>query len=91
MINPTALTKNNKEVANIFGNRLMIPFLSIRMARSIIMAIEKAFQNASSFKTPVIIFHGKNDSVANYKDTTSFYEKLGSRKKFLKIFDNGYH
>lgn len=43
MINPTALTKKNKEVANIFGDRLMIPFLSIRMARSIIITIEKTF------------------------------------------------
>jgi alpha-beta hydrolase superfamily lysophospholipase len=69
----------------------MIPFLSIRMARSIIIAIERAFKNASSFKTPIILFHGKNDSVANYKSTMQFFERLGSLKKNLKIFDNGYH
>lgn len=47
----------------------MIPFLSIRMARSVIITIEKVFESAPSFKTPVIIFHGKNDTVANYKST----------------------
>ena len=61
------------------------------MARSILIAIEQVFKNASSFKTPIMLFHGKNDSVANYKSSMEFFEKVGSLKKNLKIFDNGYH
>ena len=72
MINPTALTKKNKEVATIFGDRLMIPFLSIRMARSIIISIEKIFDRVSSFKTPILAFHGKHDSVTTYKAIIRF-------------------
>jgi len=35
MINPTALTKNNKYLHNIFEDRLMLPFLSAKMAKSL--------------------------------------------------------
>lgn len=36
MVNPTALTKNNKYMHTIFEDRLMIPFLSVKMAKSIV-------------------------------------------------------
>jgi hypothetical protein len=42
MINPTALTKNNKYMQNIFEDRLMIPFVGVKMAKSIIQAIDFA-------------------------------------------------
>lgn len=35
MVNPTALTKNNKFIQTIFEDRLMIPFLSLNMGKSI--------------------------------------------------------
>lgn len=41
MVNPTALTKSNKHIQTIFGDRLMIPFLSVKMGRSILINVEK--------------------------------------------------
>ena len=35
MVNPTALTKNNKFIQTVFEDRLMIPFLSVNMGKSI--------------------------------------------------------
>lgn len=40
MINPTALTKNNKFMHNIFEDRLMIPFIGVKMARSLFLCLE---------------------------------------------------
>lgn len=40
MVNPTALTKNNKFIQTIFEDRLMIPFLSINMGKSIFEAFD---------------------------------------------------
>lgn len=40
MVNPTALTKNNNFIRTIFEDRLMIPFLSVNMAKSIFEAID---------------------------------------------------
>lgn len=36
MINTTALTKNNFHIKKCFGDRLMVPFLGMNMAKSIL-------------------------------------------------------
>jgi len=66
MVNPTALTKNNKFVQTIFEDRLMIPFLSIKMAKSILVGTEEIKKKKDTFRYPIIILHGKKDSVTNY-------------------------
>jgi len=69
MVNPTALTKNNKFIQTIFEDRLMIPFLSLNMAKSIFESIDYFNEHQGEFKIPVIVFHGKQDSVTNYHDS----------------------
>lgn len=61
------------------------------MASSLIQGTAYLKKNASHFTTPVIILHGKLDSVTNYHDSIYFYEKCGSAEKGLKLFENGYH
>lgn len=91
MVNPTALTKNNKFIQTIFEDRLMIPFLSLNMAKSIFESIDFFNEHQNEFKTPVIVFHGKHDSVTNYHDSERFvYGRVGAYKK-LHLFETGYH
>ena len=66
MVNPTALTKNNKFMFTIFEDRLMIPFLSIKMGKSILNTLKWVQANFGEFKFPVMVFHGKKDTVVNY-------------------------
>ena len=68
MVNPTALTKNNKFMHNIFEDRLMIPFLSVKMAKSLFVSIEWVQEHWNRFRAPVIVFHGKKDSVVDYEN-----------------------
>lgn len=91
MVNPTALTKNNKFIQTIFEDRLMIPFLSVNMGKSIIEAIEFFNEKMAEFNPPVIVFHGKHDSVTNYHDSERFvYGNVRAYKK-LHLFETGYH
>lgn len=91
MINPTALTKNNKYMHNIFEDRLMIPFLSAKMAKSLFDSIDWIKKRVDSFNLPIIVFHGKKDSVISYKYSKEFIErKLGKYRK-LHLFERGYH
>lgn len=78
MINPTALTKNNFYIRKCFGDRLMIPFLGMNMARSIVEGIDYVLPNASLFRFPLLIVHGELDSVTNYKDSLAFFNKCSS-------------
>lgn len=91
MVNPTALTKNNKFMHNIFEDRLMIPFISVKMAKSLFVSIEWVQQHWDSFKFPVIVFHGKKDSVVDYEGSKKFVDSKKGPLKQLHLFDNGYH
>mmetsp|Transcript_19620 Transcript_19620/g.1758 ORF Transcript_19620/g.1758 Transcript_19620/m.1758 type:complete len:119 (-) Transcript_19620:353-709(-) len=69
MIHPTALTKNNLYIRKCFGDRLMIPFLGLNMAKSILEGTDYVMPNAYKFSKPVLMIHGKLDMVTNYFDT----------------------
>lgn len=49
LINPTALTKNNYHIKKQFGDRLMIPFLGMNMARNIIECTEYIIPHANEY------------------------------------------
>ena len=91
MINPTALTKNNKYMHNIFEDRLMLPFLSAKMAKSMFDSLEWVQKRMESFNRPVIVFHGKKDTVISYKYSKAFIEKRINQYRKLYLFDRGYH
>ena len=91
MINPTALTKNNKYMHNIFEDRLMIPFLSAKMAKSLFDAVDWVQKNWHKFNYPVMVFHGKQDTVMSYKYSEAFMAKKISPLRKLRLFERGYH
>lgn len=91
MINPTALTKNNKYMHNIFEDRLMLPFLSAKMAKSMFDSVDWVQKRMHSFAFPVIVFHGKKDSVLSYKYSKNFVEKQITPYRKLFLFERGYH
>ena len=91
MVNPTALTKNSKYIGSIFEDRLMIPFMSIKMGKSVIDAIGDVTHRMNNFNFPVIVFHGKADTIANYEDSRRFvYSKVAPFKQ-IHLFENGFH
>lgn len=90
-INPTSLTKSNTHIQTIYGDRLMVPFLTVKMGRSVMLSIEKIQKNASEITVPIFIFHGKQDSVTSYQDSLHFIENVSSKIKNLHLFETGYH
>lgn len=86
MVNPTALTKNDRQLEKAFGDRLMIPFLGylkiiklyyrLNMGASLLRGVINLKANCHLFKKPVLLIHGKLDSVTNYNDSIYFYEHI---------------
>lgn len=71
-VNPTALTKKKEFMHTIFGDRLMLPFMSIKMAKHIFEALDYVAKNQNNFRFPVKVFHGKLDTVTNCEKSRSF-------------------
>lgn len=89
--NPTALSKNNEHVQRIFEDKLMMPFLGIGMAQSILQTLTFVCNGRAQFKFPILIMHGKEDTLSHYGDSVKFYDTCGSADKTIKLFENGYH
>ena len=71
-VNPTALTKKTKFLHTIFDDRLMIPFMSVKMAKYIFEGVDFVKKKSGEFRFPIIIFHGKLDTVTNPEDSKAF-------------------
>ena len=50
----------------------MLPFLSAKMAKSLFTEVESIQKNMTKFNFPVMIFHGKLDSICSYKESKKF-------------------
>ena len=59
MIHPTALTKSDHFIRKVFGDRLMIPFLGLNMAKSILEGTDFVLPNAYQITVPIFIIHGE--------------------------------
>lgn len=71
-VNPTALMKKTKNLYYVFEDRMMLPFMSVKMAKYMFEALSEVKKKQDSFKFPIIIFHGKLDTVTNYEDSRYF-------------------
>ncbi|EAR96376.2 alpha/beta fold hydrolase (macronuclear) [Tetrahymena thermophila SB210] len=91
MINLTALTQNDRFLRTALEDKLMIPFLGAKMAKSMLWAIEMIQQQAKEFKFPIFVMHGNSDFVTNHLDSINFYENCSSNDKKIKLFEGGYH
>lgn len=90
-VNPTALTKKTKYLYKVFEDRMMLPFMSVKMAKYMFEAVDYVKKNQDNFRYPIIIFHGKQDTVTNYEDSKHFiYNKVKPFKEF-HLFQQGFH
>jgi alpha-beta hydrolase superfamily lysophospholipase len=90
-LNTTSLTQNNDNIIKIFQDRLMMPLVGVRNVKSILEMIEFVVPNASKFKYPVLIVHGNNDTVTNYRASVKLFKGIVGQEKQLEIFEDGFH
>ena len=76
-VNPTALTKDKHYYHKMFSDPLTVPFLGAGMAKSAFEKLDYVNKNLSNFHYPILIFHGKQDTVTNCEGSRHFiYSKL---------------
>ena len=85
-VNPTALTKKTN-----LDDRMMLPFMSVKMAKYIFEALDFVKAHQDEFRYPIKIFHGKLDTVTNPEDSRDFIYKKVKPFKELHLFSEGYH
>lgn len=61
----------------IFEDRLMLPFMSVKMAKHIFDALDYVRKRENEFRYPIIVFHGQKDTVTDPELSRKFvYNKV---------------
>lgn len=75
-INPTSLTKDDREVIKMINDNKNAPICSPNSFRSLMKMFERTLENCRNFTLNTIIFHGDKDKVVNIQHSKIFYENI---------------
>lgn len=75
-INPTALTKDDKEIIRTINDGKNIPMATPNSVKSLMKLFERTLENCRNFSLNCLIFHGDKDKVVNIQHTKVFYENI---------------
>ncbi|HPF05303.1 MAG TPA: lysophospholipase [Spirochaetota bacterium] len=83
---------HDKEVVNAYENDPLIhDRISARWTVEFLRATEECMANAKNIRKPLLLFHGKSDSIADFKATEEFYNSVSSANKKLYLYEGLYH
>jgi acylglycerol lipase len=79
------------EVVELYKNDLLVHNkMSLGFGKIMLSVIKWTLEHASEFSLPLLLMHGKSDSIAYPASSTEFAAKLDKNCK-LVIWDNAYH
>lgn len=86
-----ALTHDEKMVAALKADKLYSKIISFRMFAEMIRAMKYVFENAEKIRVPVLLLHGRADSVTDPAATRELYDILKTDDKEIKLYPDLYH
>jgi alpha-beta hydrolase superfamily lysophospholipase len=90
-LNTTDISHDGDAIAAYNNDPLVHNKVTARWIVEFIRAGQECMSNAVSIKKPLLVFHGKEDHIADYKASEQFYNAASSSVKKLFIFDKLYH
>ncbi|WGH74189.1 lysophospholipase [Tenacibaculum tangerinum] len=88
-LNPNDISRDPIEVQKYKEDPLVHDKVSPNFSLSFIDAGEWAIENASSLQTPILILHGTDDKIIDYKGSEAFASKTPNAS--IKLYEGGYH
>lgn len=88
-LNANDISRVKEEVDKYINDPLVHGKISPNFSLSFIDSGEWALQNASKLKTPMLLIHGTDDKIIDYKGSVEFAEN--SNFSEAKIYEGGYH
>ncbi|TGK33372.1 alpha/beta hydrolase [Leptospira gomenensis] len=86
-----ALSHDRAVVEAYKNDPLVHGMASAYLGNMLLNSEEPILGNAGKIKIPIYIFHGKEDSIADYTGSEAFFAVVGSQDKSLKIYDHLFH
>lgn len=75
-VNPTALTKVDKEVVRMINDSKNIPMANPNTFKNIMKMYTRILENCRNFSLPCLIIHGDQDKLCNVQHSKIFFENI---------------
>ncbi|TYQ00356.1 alpha-beta hydrolase superfamily lysophospholipase [Tenacibaculum adriaticum] len=83
------ISRDKEEVTKYLNDPMVHDKVSPNFSLTFIDAGEWAIQNANKLNVPMILLHGTEDKIIDYKGSVNFAEN--SKLASIKLYENGYH
>ena len=90
-LNPAELSHDKNEVEAYENDPLVHDKVSSRWYTEYMSVSEECLNRSLELRLPLLVFHGKNDLIVDYKGSVMAYNNASSMDKTLHVFDNLYH
>jgi alpha-beta hydrolase superfamily lysophospholipase len=85
------LSHDLKTIEEYENDPLVHNKITARWAVEFLRTTKECLNNAGNIKKPLLVFHGKEDPMVDYKASEDFYNKASSAIKKLYIYEKLYH
>ena len=89
--NKAMLSRDRDFLASLPGEDLMHHKISARMYTELLAGASRAYESSSGYECPLLLIHGTDDPLTSRAATESFFQKLATPDKTLKIFPGMRH
>jgi alpha-beta hydrolase superfamily lysophospholipase len=90
-LNVSDLSHDQDTITAYNNDPLVHNKVTARWAVEFMRAGQECISNAGSIKKPLLVFHGKEDHICDYKAAEQFYNDASSAVKKLFVFEGLYH
>ncbi len=90
-IDPHTLSRNEEAVKNYIDDPLVHDRISLALARSLFVNIEKVNEEVGKITKPLLILNGTEDVLSPIEGARNFMKKLKIKDKTLREFEGAYH
>lgn len=90
-IEPSFLSHDKKVVHDYENDKMVFKIATPRWFFESLNAQDEAFENSSKFSLPVLFLQGGDDKIVLPEGTKKIFDRIGSKEKKLKIYENMYH
>lgn len=88
-LNPEHISRDPKAVQNYINDPLVHDKISPNFSLTFIEKGKWAIENAKKLSIPILLIHGKEDRIIDYRGSKEFAENC--KHATLKLYDGGYH
>jgi len=90
-VKPTMLTHDKEQAQRYADDPLITRAIAVNVLLDLYEISERIVADAGAIRVPTLVLSGGADWVVDVKEQRRFFDRLGSAKKKMRVFDGMYH